>query len=393
MDVKVIEKALEDVAAKINTFGDSFNGISKRFETLDGTLKDFDLRVRTVEDGIKRIPSVSVPGVDGKKFSFHLAFQAIRSNDWKSAGYEKEVLEAAKTKALSEGVDISGGYLVPTEIGSDFIELLRSRTVLDQVGATTLTGLTGSPVEIPKHTEGAEAFWVGENLEITESEQEFGQVNLKPKKVAAIVRISNRLLRMRTSPGVETIVRDDMAKVLARKRDLAGFEGTGGENMPLGIANTPGILTTSMNSVPNIDALYDIQFELENNDADFGNLGWVFNPIVWHNIRKMKDADGKPLIQPDITQPGRFTLFGLPAFKTTQLATNLGDAADRTRIFYGNWSDLVIAEWSGMLISTSVDADGAFKKDQTLLRILMETDFAVRHEKSFCVDSTVKKTA
>ena len=59
------------------------------------------------------------------------------------------------------------------------------------MGATLLDNLVGSPVEIPKQTGGATAYWVGENEPLTGSDQTLGQLQLTPKLVGALVELSN----------------------------------------------------------------------------------------------------------------------------------------------------------------------------------------------------------
>ena len=116
-------------------------------------------------------------------FSFVRAFQGILWQSW-GKGFEKKVFEeAAKTRVMSAGDDVGGGYWVPPQILADFIELLRPNIVVEQAGATVLDGLVGSPVEIPMQTGGATAYWVGENQDITESDLSAGQLRFEPHEL------------------------------------------------------------------------------------------------------------------------------------------------------------------------------------------------------------------
>lgn len=337
--------------------------------------------------------SVSLPGVNegenAGKFSFQRLIWAIATKDWRGAEFEKDVVDQATQKILAAGTDTAGGFIVPTEYVAELIELLRAKSVLDKVGVTPLTGLTGSPVEFPKQTGGATAFWVGENVAITPADQAFGMVKLTPHGLGAMTKMSNKLLRL-SNPSVEAVVRDDLAKVMALKRDLGGLRGTGASEEPLGVANTAGINTTAMAATPTLDLLYAMLFELETDNADEGSIAWVMHPRTWHTLRKIKDGDGRYILIPDPVVKGRMSLFGYPIFKTTQIPTNLGAGANESELYLANWADLLAAEWGGLEIMASMETSDAFEKNQTWIRIIHEVDYAVRHAESFVLDKTVR---
>lgn len=346
-------------------------------------------RLKTLEDKMKSRRAVSLPGVDEEKnkFSFRRAIIAIARRDPSLAPFEMDVMkEASKRRDLSTTVDSAGGFIVPVEIVSELIELLRSKTVVLESGATQMTGLTGSPVKIPKQTGGSTGFWVGENQVITSSQVALGEVELSPHEAAALTKMSNRLLTL-SSPSAEAIVRDDMMKVLARLLDLAALRGTGTLNQPLGIVNTAGINTVTSIGTPTVDDLYDMLFELEQDNADLGTIGFVFHPRTWNSLRKEKDSEGRYILMTDRQDPLKGTLIGLPFRQTTQIPITL--SGNESEIFLANWADLLWGMWGGMEILASQETSDAFEKNQTWVRIITEVDFAVRHEESFVLGTGV----
>ena len=383
-------------------------GLKKQNERMDAIEEEN----KTLRDALHRASSrdgVSLPGVDLEKdkFSFRKAILCITTKEWDNPewGFESDVLRQVAKKGgreyqkrtLSAGVDSAGGYIVPNEYVGEIIELLRARMVTEQMGARVLSGLSGAPVELSRQTGGATFAWVGENATITASDQALGDVVLTPKQGAAMTQISNRLLRL-SSPSAEAFVRDDLAKVMGLGLDLAYLQGTGGSNQPLGIANTPSILTTSMNAAPSVDSLYDMVYQVELNNADNGQLGWVMHPRTWNTLRKLKGGDGHYILTTE-PNPGnvvgtarpaaRGTLLGYPFATSTQVPVTLGGTSDRSRITLGNWDEAMVGLWGGLEIKASQEAGTSFATDQTWIRILQETDFAVRHAASFCTDSTV----
>ena len=73
------------------------------------------------------------------------------------------------------------------------------------LGVTVLDGLIGD-ADIPRQTASADAQWVGEDGQITSSDLDFDDVQLRPKTVGAITSYSRRTL-LNATPSIEQIVR------------------------------------------------------------------------------------------------------------------------------------------------------------------------------------------
>lgn len=361
----------------------------------------FEDRVKALESGAKRRKlGVSLPGVEDEKekFSFQRAILAISTKDFSIAPFEMDVMrECNKKRDLSTDVDSAGGYLVPNEFMTELIELLRAKLVVGRLGVTRFSGLTGGSIMVPKQTGAATGYWVAENADVTESQQTVGQLEMRPREAAGMTVVSDRLLRL-SNPGAEAMIRSDLAAVIDRLVDLAVLQGTGG-TQPLGIVNTSGINTTSMATTPTVDLLYAMMYEVEADNADAGNLGWAFHPRTWNTLRQLKDANGNYILmgpngpgvalQNSDRGPAQGTLLGHPFATTTQIPTNLGATTNRSRIYFGNWSDVVVGEWEGLMLRASQETNDAFQKRQTWVQIVTEMDCLLKHGESFCVDSTV----
>ena len=335
----------------------------------------------------------SLPGLELEKDKFSLirAFNAITTRNWKGAEFEQEVF--ANTKTMAAGTDSGGGFLVPIQAIPDVIELLRAESVCFQLGASNLDGLTGAPVQIPKQTGGCTIYWVGENQAITPSDLTLGQVNLTPRKATALVKLSNRLIRM-ANPSAEALVRRDVALAVALAIDLKALRGIGGENEPLGIRSTPGINTVNgSDASPNFDLFYDAEYELALDNALRGRLGFAFHPCIKRALNKLKvaqysgDSAGEYVLSP-VTDHHLANYIGYPFKMTTQIPTTL--ATDETEIYFANWIELIIAQWAGIEIMASQEAGDAFAYDQTWIRLITELDVGVRHPESFAVIHNVK---
>jgi HK97 family phage major capsid protein len=368
--------------------------------TIDSRLDSMENKLRGVEMASGRLSAV--PGLKDyttEKFSLVKAIHAISTNDWSDAGFEKTVFYETQ-KTMSAGSDTAGGYIVPNEYISDIIEYLTHEVVAVKMGATVMENLTASPVEIPKQTGASTAYWVGENSSITDSELTFGQIAMTPKSCAAMVKLSNRLLRM-SNPSVEALVRQDIATQLALAIDLAVIRGTGVENQPLGLTNTDGINTVVLGTsggLPTFDTLMNMAYEVEIDHALTGKLAFMFHPAIRKLLAQLKvaeysgDTAGGYVIAPPVSNEQLGNFIGYPFAINTQIPTTLtkGSATNCSEIYFGNWAQLLIGHWGGLQIMASEHTSTAFQTNQTWLRIIQDVDVAVRQPVAFCVCSDAK---
>lgn len=267
-----------------------------------------------------------------------------------------------------------GGYTIQTDVlGASLIELLRNMTVAFELGARKLGGLVGN-VAIPSQNGGATAYWVGENVQTTSSNLAFGQVGLIPHRLSAVTALGKQLLAQ-SSVDVEGLVREDFARVLAIAIDLAALAGTGTAGQPLGILNTPGIGSVTFGAAATWAKILDFETQVANANALLGSLAYVSTP----NTRAKLKAAAKigttypVFIWEKGSKEGQGEINSYRALATKQLA---GD-----KMIYGNWSDLIIADWIGM--DVTVDPYTLADKHQIKVTINMLADIGCRHVGSF----------
>lgn len=398
-EVKSVKEVVETQVSEVKV------GMGEAEKRFMAELAARDARIAELEK-LLMPRKASVAGLEdyAKEFYFTRAIYAIMTNDWSHAGFEKEVFDETR-KTMDATVGASGAYIVPTQVLGGLIGLLEAAMVVKQAGATVLPGLIGSPVELTRQTGGATAYWVGENQALTPSDLSFGAMSLTPKGVGALVKMSNRLIRL-SSPGIEGIVRQDIALRVAQKIDLAALRGQGTEYQPLGVANYPGINTVVIGaSGGNIDfdKLIDMEGTLEDDNALAGNLAYIWAPCTKRNLLKLKvkqysgatgvSSDSAYIVQP-VTEQQLQAWIGYPYLQTTAVPTNLtkGGGTDLTEIYFGNWAELLIGQWGGMEIMASQETSDAFEKVQTWIRVIQEVDCQVRHPESFCLINDANKT-
>jgi HK97 family phage major capsid protein len=275
----------------------------------------------------------------------------------------------------------------------DFIDALRANLVTARLGATTLTGLQGN-VSIPALAAAGSSAWIAENAALTPANRDFNKVTMGPKTVGALTEYTRNML-IQSSPDIENLIRNDFAANLAIALDAAALVG-GGSNEPDGIVTlltaASALGTLDEASWPQVLALIA---EIESANAAMGSMGWAVHPRVVQTLRStVKVKYGSPETQDAgagfvMEEPG--SLAGFAAASTTSLPLGGSPPSTGTAIF-GDWSSLLIGQWSGVDILANPYEATAYSKGNVQVRALMTADVAVRHLESFTAATDVPVT-
>ncbi len=238
-----------------------------------------------------------------------------------------------------------GSNIIATDhMGAQFIDILRARMVVRQLGATVLNDLRGN-VDIPRLKASGTAGWVAENAAISAADHQFEKAQLTPKHVGALAEFSRNML-LQSSPDIEALVRSDFADILAQAVDQAAING-GGSNEPDGILQTSGVDTSvSMSSGPTWATVLQLIETVET--ANSMGSAFATNPSA---VRKMRSTAKVSSTDSVMIMEAPAMLAGFPLASTTNVPSTLTDGAspetlDRSALIFGNWADLLIGYWS-----------------------------------------------
>jgi len=368
------------------------------------------------EAGFRRENHIGLSAKETKRYSVARAIygQAMRmkGEKFEADGFERECHEAVQAKFeqkargfyvpvevqdakidgkrdLVAGTTTAGGHTVSTDLlASSFIDLLRNRMMVRQMGATVLGGLIGN-IAIPKLTAASTAYWVAENAEPTEGQQTFGQVTMNPKTVMAYTDFSRQLL-LQSSLDVEALVRSDLSLILAIAIDLAALHGTGASNQPTGLVNQAGIGSVAGGTnglAPNWDHIVDLETQVANSNADVGMLGYLSNSKVRGKLKrtqKFSSTNGDPIWEVKSSYAPLGEMNSYKAGVTNQVSSTLTKGTSSgvcSAIFFGNWRDLVIGEWGSLdiLVNPYIGANAGTVR----VHAYQSVDIAVRIAASF----------
>lgn len=308
-----------------------------------------------------------------------LSRQMIRV-DSQRLGKEDPNALAALTgqRDLTAGTASAGGYLVGTQnVAGSFIELLRARARVVQLGAIVLPGLRES-VTIPKQTAAGTFYWLtNEATAITESQQTFGQVALAPKNGGAYTEVSMQLLKQ-SAPAADMLVMADLSKVCALGIDLAALNGSGASGQPTGVLNTAGIGSVSGTSL-NWAGIVEFETDVSTANADVATLAYLTTPAV-RGLLKARDKTG--------TTVGNYVWGGTTADnRLNGYRAEVSTQVPSATMLFGDFSQIVIGEWGTLEISANPYAN--FPAGITGIRAWVTVDVGVRQAGAFSAASSI----
>jgi len=375
-----------------------------RGELLDviGNDKPLDTPVTVIEQSAK----------EKRTYSLGRMIQAQVTGDWKNAGYERElsdeitrrtgkqsqgfyvpdfawrsgVMTTAATGAIA-GENVTDQFVPTIQRGDLFIEALRAKQVMANLGVTYLGGLTNR-VRMPKIATGAAAGFVEEAGDVSDQSPTDAGVTLQPRTLGAFATMS-RLLMLESVPAIEQIVQDDLLRSIADKIEYYAINGSGSSGQPTGILTDANVNNLDISAGTDVAALTwaDITdlvklVEEDNGVVNAATLGFLTNPKVkakMANTVKVATTDSVMLLN----DPWN-AIYGYKAEFTNNVPSDLdpGDGgSDASAMIFGDFSQLMVGLFGAP--SIIVDPYSGSKSGDVQISVMQEVDVALRNAISF----------
>ncbi len=293
---------------------------------------------------------------------------------------------------MEQSSDTKGGFLVSREYSRDFIELLRPRVVVRQLGARSVPMRSGN-LTMRKKTAGSQANYVGERQAIPTTNPTVGELKMAAKKLAALVPITNELIR-HADIGVDALVRDDLLEAVALKEDQQFLRGVGSTTAPAGLASLMrGAHKFAVAAATDLETvttdLAKLRLAVLNSNVPMSKCGYIMSARTMLFLESLRDGNGNKAF-PEVAE-GKLGVY--PLAWTTSVPDNLGAGGDESEIYFGDFAQFLIGDTMNVTIASSTEAsyveDGvtysAFQNDETLIRIIEEHDTSLRHDSAFAM--------
>lgn len=289
---------------------------------------------------------------------------------------------------------LGGPLVAPPEYG-ELIPLLRNRSVLMNMGCRQIALPPQGAIYYPRQTGAMTPDQLPENpvVGIAESNVTTDDLVLSAKQFIGTVRTSNQLLRF-SQGAAEALIRDDMMAQIQLLYDKAALEGTGGTSRVLGLINTPSInKVVAKTPAANGDTWTPIDMvrmlaAAQNLNSDVKN--WIMLPGQFLGITETRSTggptagvqDGQYLFELMRTFGTNIEnkLRGRPVEVSNQVSRlrTKGTAQNLTYILGVDPDEIILGLHGAVELAVNTQADSVFVKNQSLLRVVMYGDAAVR---------------
>jgi len=274
-------------------------------------------------------------------------------------------LSGDEQKALSEGTDTAGGFLVPPDIQAELLVRKAQRSAVRRAGArvqATSRDILKWPMVQANATSGSiyssgfVGSVAGETPAFSDTDAAFGSFDVPIIKIRCATKLSNDFI----SDAVVNVLgflAQNGAENMALVEDNEFITADGSALHPTGILTAPGISTTDVTATPLTThvmvndtthpgppgALIDLVYSLPPQYAD--SATWLMRRTIEGKIRKYVDGAGRYL-WPAMTAGGfsavPHELMGYPIFNSDFVPTD-GTATSKT-VLFGDFSGYIIGE-------------------------------------------------
>jgi HK97 family phage major capsid protein len=342
--------------------------------------KGQEIRGLLLEDSVRSAaPAADLPdGIHADELSFGRFVRAAATGDWSHA--------QAEQRALSGSSDVGGGYLVPSVLSSDVIDLARNNSVCFKAGAITLP-MTSSTLSIAKLTTDILPSWKQENQAGAFADAQFGSVKLQSRTLMALAALSIELFE--DAPNIENLIEVSLGKVLALEIDRAALRGDGSASTPVGVKNAQGVTVSNL-ATNGLTLVYSNAYQtFSNGILTILNKNGNPNAVVIAPRTKIELDQLVNTLGDSLEPPPSWDALEKYVTNSTPINLTHGSAVTASDAILGDFSQMIVGMRMDLRIEISREAGGptggAFPNAQIWIRAMLRADVALAHPEFFCV--------
>lgn len=304
-----------------------------RFNELDEKVKALDATIAKVERA--RDLKLNVVSTEKK--------EALKKEEIEERAFEAFIRkscggEVVEERAGEQNLDMgNNGAIIPTTIANRIINTVRDICPIF-ARATRYSAKGTLKVPVWGLANGTHDITVGyqeEFTELTADSGKFTSIDLSGYLVGALVLIGKSVAN-NAAVDVVSFVVAEMARKIAEFIENELLNGSGTKAAE-GALNTKSVKTSASATAITADELIEVQASIK--QVFQKNACWIMNPGTFTALRKLKDGNGRYLLQDDITGEFPYRLLGKPVFLSDNMPAM---AAGNKAILYGDLSGLSV---------------------------------------------------
>ena len=286
---------------------------------------------------------------------------AIRPASRNGGSVDPRLVQNAPTTYSSEGVGADGGFAVPPDFRQAIMEKVMGEGSL--AGLTDQMQTSSNTITFPKDettpwdsSGGLQAYWDGENDQLTQSKVALKEHTLRLNKLTALVPVTEEL--MSDAPALDGYLRRRVPEKFDFKLNLAIVQGTGA-GQPTGILNSPSLVSVARESGQAADTVLHENI-LNMWSRLYGpsrqNAVWLYHQDIEPQLNSLgfsTNATAVPIYMPPggLSATPYSSLMGRPMIQT-QACETVGDKGDLILVDLNQY--ITVTKTSGIRADTSI---------------------------------------
>jgi HK97 family phage major capsid protein len=271
-------------------------------------------------------------------------------------------------RALVEGTDSEGGYLVPEELRTEVFRVLPDLSVMRRIARTI--PMSTDTLKLNSLSARPSAYWTAEYASKSTTSAEFSQITLNPHDLVCLLPVSEQLLADANINLVQFIIQL-FAEAIAVAEDAAFFTGNG-TGRPHGIS-TEAIASAACGGLMDFDDLIHLIDLIPQRSSQSPKAAFVGHRFVKRQARVLKDTANNYIWRD--SSAGRMsgqterlpdTLYGYPFYEQNDLA--------QSELYFGDWSNYIIGDRQTMTVKTTTEGGDAWRRNAMELKAVERVD-------------------
>jgi HK97 family phage major capsid protein len=284
-----------------------------------------------------------------------------------------------------------GAGSIMTVVRDTAIDALRSKLILAAAGAVIgdLSEDVPGNVALPRLSSTSAATWVGDGSAPSESNPTVDQVLLQAHTCTCYTDLTRRMIKSGTPAFQDLVLLPDLMRTIAHEVDRAGLNGSGQNNVPLGLLQHANVETVAITAdagnggaIAHGD-LVNMELTVAKKDADAAADSrpcFVASPQLRAKLRNTEAGSGNSGLK--LWRDGK--VLDYPALSSTSIPANLtkGGGSSLSAVIFGCFADLVVNTFSALdvLVNPYLQSVSGVVR----VSVFLDVDIAPRHVQSFC---------
>lgn len=349
-DDTTVEKIVEGLGTKIAEAIAANNKGNKK----DG--EEFAAKYFSKENGFAGIkyPEMDKLSSLSKEDKILVWFKALMNKD-------QDMQANQVFKALVEGTDDQGGYLVPEEFRAEVFRVLPNFTVMRKLAR--VLPMNTDTLNLNTLVARPYAYWTAEYASKTTTSAEFGRVVLHPNDLVCLLPVTHQLIADANIDVIQFITAL-FGEAIGMAEDKAFFTGSG-TGQPKGISTETigSVAAGGALAFDHLQGLLDLAPQRVRNSP---TAAYVAHNHVISALRKLKDTTGRYIWEPSVQvgQPDR--VYGRPIYEQNDLSSH--------ELYFGDWNYYIIGDRQQIVVETTREGGNAWRQNATEIKAVERVD-------------------